>query len=143
MYSPLYRLIYVSRNEIKGDQGNIQTTIDQILKTARIKNAQVNITGALLFNAAYFAQILEGTSEAIEDTFERIECDERHSKVKILDFKQVENRIFTDWSMAYLGADSTASVEFAKILNASCFNLEKINGSSVVNLLKQHLLQVA
>ena len=50
MAQDLYRLIYLSNNEITGDATIIQQEIRQILTISRQRNAEVGITGALMFN---------------------------------------------------------------------------------------------
>ena len=89
MANNLYRLVYISRNEILGDDAVIRREIEQILERARDKNPQANITGALMFNAGSFAQVLEGSHDDIQDTFERIQCDPRHSHVVMLSLEPV------------------------------------------------------
>ena len=86
MPNALYRLAYISRNEIIGDEASIRAEIEQILASARAKNQNYQITGALMFNAGYFAQILEGAHDEIQAIFERIQYDARHSQVIILSF---------------------------------------------------------
>jgi ribosomal protein S4E len=141
MNEPLYRLAYISSNEIAGDDATIRSEIEQILASARIKNPDSDITGALMFNEGYFAQILEGSHDEIQATFERIQCDPRHSQVVILSFEPASERRFSKWSMAYLGTDSAASSMFADITQASGFDPTKLNGDRILELLKEHLLE--
>lgn len=47
-----------------------------------------------MFNAGYFAQVLEGTQPAIESTFERIQQDRRHGSVHLLEFVAAPTRAF-------------------------------------------------
>ena len=141
MNKPLYRLAYISRNEIVGDDITMRSEIEQILASARLKNPDSDITGALMFNAGYFAQVLEGSHDEIQATFERIQCDPRHSQVVVLSFEPALERGFSQWSMAYLGIDSAASSLFADITQASGFDPTKLNGDRILELLKEHLLE--
>ena len=141
MFAPLYRLVYFSRNEIVGDDATIRREITQILQTAREKNLKSNITGALMFNAGCFAQVLEGAHEDLENTFERIQCDTRHSRLVLLAFEPTESRRFSNWSMAFLGTDSAASQKFADILQVSDFDPTRLKGDSILDLLNEHLLE--
>jgi hypothetical protein len=136
----LYRLVYVSRNEIEGDEVTIQSEIEQILTKARTQNPLSNITGALLFNTGCFAQILEGLHDDIQETFERIQCDRRHSHVAVLAFEPIAERKFTNWSMAYFGTDSKVSGRFADIIKVSGFDSSKLSGDRITELLQEHLL---
>lgn len=141
MPNALYRLAYISRNEIIGDEASIRAEIEQILASARAKNQNYQITGALMFNAGYFAQILEGAHDEIQAIFERIQYDARHSQVIILSFEPISERVFTQWSMGYIGTDSAASSLFADITLASDFDPSKLSGDRVLELLKEHLLE--
>jgi hypothetical protein len=139
MENNLYRLVYISRNEIIGDEATIRREIEQILVSARQKNPQANITGALMFNAGSFAQVLEGPHDDIQDTFERIQCDPRHSHVVMLSLEPVKEREFSNWSMAYFGTDSIASAKFGDITHGSDFNAALLKGGRILGLIKEHL----
>jgi Sensors of blue-light using FAD len=139
MEKALYRLVYISRNEIIGDDAKIRHEIEQILASAREKNPQANITGALMFNAGSFAQVLEGAHDDIQETFERIQCDPRHSHVVMLALGPVKQREFSNWSMAYLGTDSTASAKFGDITHDPEFDAALLKGDRILSLIKEHL----
>lgn len=141
MTENLIRIIYVSVNEIKGDDKVLMTEIEQILATARHKNAENHVTGALMFNAGFFAQILEGDQEAVQNTFERIQYDRRHSAVALLSLEPITQREFPNWSMAYHGANTKAAQIFENIAHQSGFNDENLKGHDIFNLVKQHLTE--
>lgn len=141
MNDPLYRLVYISRNEIKGDDTTVLYNIEKILASSRRKNSVVNISGALMFNAGCFAQVLEGRQDDIQNSFECIQCDSRHSHIIVLSFESISRREFSNWSMAYIGADSTASAKFANIMQESGFDAELLKGEHIFDLLKEHLLE--
>jgi hypothetical protein len=137
----LYRIIYISQNKIKGDEAQIRLEVEQILAISRVKNAHAQITGALMFNSGLFAQVLEGRHDAIQDTFERIQCDPRHSHVAVLAFEPVTERGFSNWSMGYISDDSLATAKFRDITQASGFDPEALKGERIFELLKEHLLE--
>lgn len=66
----LSRLIYYSRNKVTNtaDQSAFKQ-IRSILDQSSQRNKDRGISGALLFNQAYFAQVLEGDREAISQAF--------------------------------------------------------------------------
>lgn len=101
----LYRLIYCSRNVIAQalPEADLNSEIRAILETARRNNKAVNMTGALLFTASGFAQVLEGPRDVVERTFERISGDPRHGDVMVLSFTPTERRCFPNWSMGFCG----------------------------------------
>jgi hypothetical protein len=101
----LHSIAYFSRSNLEGDEVALKAQVMDILATAWRKNRQRNLTGALLFSDGCFAQVLEGPREALEEIFEAIECDTRHSDVTILHFHPVAERSFPGWSMAFAGED--------------------------------------
>lgn len=102
MSETLYRLVYCSRSRLTSEDGQ-REQISRILDAARANNARFGITGALLFSAGCFAQTLEGSLPAIERTFERIQRDERHTEVTILQVELSSRRVFGNWTMAFAG----------------------------------------
>ena len=91
----LYRLIYYST--AKPSLGYQQ--LKQILLSAE-KNNQVNdITGVLLYSDGRFLQILEGTRENLTHTFLRISQDFRHHDAVLVDFVEISERDFPEWTM--------------------------------------------
>jgi len=141
MNEQLYRLVYISRNEIAGDDETVHREIQNILTVSRANNAKVNLSGALMFNAGCFAQVLEGLHDDIQNSFERIQCDPRHSNVVVLAFETLAERKFSSWSMAYLGANSQASAKFGDIMQQSGFDASLLKGDHIFDLLNEHLLE--
>jgi hypothetical protein len=97
----LFRLVYASRSLVPED--GVPVELPRILDAARRRNAAQGITGALLFSADGFVQVLEGPVAAVERTFERIQCDPRHAEVVVLEAGMAATRDFAGWSMAYAG----------------------------------------
>jgi hypothetical protein len=109
----LHTLAYFSRNCVAETEGALQTEIAGILRSARVNNRQFGVTGALLFSAGCFAQVLEGPLPGVEAIFERIQCDPRHRDVTVLHFKPIEQRSFAHWSMAFAGLPSPGEAPVA------------------------------
>ncbi|MCG6119891.1 MAG: BLUF domain-containing protein [Blastomonas sp.] len=93
------QLLYISTVS-PGETVDLET----ILAIARRNNRAAGITGLLMYNGKRFLQVLEGPSEAIEATFDRIRRDPRHRGHVLLARKTVERREFGDWSMGFKGA---------------------------------------
>lgn len=96
---PLRRVVYVSH--ALTDDAEMAATLDSILTAARRNNARAGVTGALLYSARRFAQVLEGPPEAVEEIFETIQCDPRHDQISVLKVTSPSARAFADWSMAF------------------------------------------
>ena len=106
MTDTLSSLAYVSRCALPGTPPEVEAAIAAILASARHTNQRLGITGALLFTEGTFAQVLEGPRAAVEEVFETIQCDTRHTAVTLLHFHPLEARSFAGWDMAYAGTDA-------------------------------------
>jgi len=104
--SRLYRIVYCSRSLLKGSRSDIEGQIRHILVTARTRNAEAGLTGAMTFNESCFAQVLEGNDNELAPLFEKIRRDPQHTDVKTLVQDTPTQRLFPSWSMAYAGTPS-------------------------------------
>ena len=135
MKNALHRLVYLSRNNISGDSATMHREITQILRAARVNNAEADITGALMFNSDLFAQVLEGPKDKVQKLFDHIESDERHLDMRILDFSPVERRCFSEWAMAYVGEEPALMDRFFMIAEETNFDPEHLTGDHVFDAL--------
>ncbi len=55
-----------------------------LLAKSRSKNAQLGITGMLLYRRGKFMQILEGEEDAVQTLYRKITHDPRHRRIVIL-----------------------------------------------------------
>ncbi|MEO0943486.1 MAG: BLUF domain-containing protein [Pseudomonadota bacterium] len=92
----IYQLIYSSR-----PFGYDQATLNGILLDARRLNTRDGITGALVCRHDVFVQILEGSPEKVQDTYNRIRKDDRHVEVQLRYFGDSPARMFGDWAMLH------------------------------------------
>lgn len=134
MNEDLYRLVYYSRNRIEGDPGE---AIQSILAASRTNNVKAGVTGALVFNAGCFGQVLEGNRRAVEATFERIQCDPRHGDVSLLAFEPSPGRAFANWSMAFVGTYAIDAERYADIALESGFDPSRMSGDRLFQVLQR------
>ncbi len=78
-----------------------QTMIDRLLESARRKNDKHEVTGMLCFDGEYFIQILEGDVHVVEELYNQICEDPRHSNIRQIYSGNIVERNFRDWSMGY------------------------------------------
>lgn len=102
----IHRLLYRSDSSLVGSPEEVERQIAAIVDLSRAANAAADLTGALLFEAGTFMQVLEGPINAVEATFERICGDLRHRRVRLLEFAVAEDRIFGAWGMARVAPGS-------------------------------------
>ena len=140
MAEPTFRLVYYSRNRL-ADSAMAAGAIEEILDASRVNNAQVGVTGALMFNAGCFAQVLEGPQSAVEATFERIQQDERHGEVSLLAFGPVSDRAFETWSMGFVGGSERGRARFAALAGDDSFDPAVLSGERLFETLHQLALE--
>lgn len=141
MPDDLCRLVYYSRNHLAGSPDEVAGEIRRILAVAQARNRQVGVTGALMFNGGCFAQVLEGPQAAVEATFERIQRDDRHGVVTLLDLTPIGERGFPSWSMAFVGTEAGARARFGGIADESGFDPARLSGEHIFEVLNRLVLE--
>ena len=101
----LVRLIYTSYASNDVSDADLQ----QILQTSKINNSSKKITGILMYSERYFFQCLEGERSELNRTYLRIASDPRHSKCQLLDYSQIDSRLFPTWSMDYVAFNGSSN----------------------------------
>ncbi|MGX9983413.1 BLUF domain-containing protein [Methylobacterium fujisawaense] len=139
--SDLYRLVYASKNLLQGSEPEVMAAVRQILDASQRNNAALAVTGALMFNAGAFAQVLEGPRRGVETTFERIQRDLRHDDVTVLQCGPAESRAFANWSMAFVGQSSSGQARFSSLSAESGFDLARLDGDRVFAMLHGLVLE--
>jgi len=93
--------------------------LEDILESARESNAEVGITGALVYFDGVFLQVLEGEAEDVQELMGRISKDLRHEAVTVLKREEVPAALFSDWTMAYVGATAEQVAKWAGLSETS------------------------
>ena len=92
----MQQLIYASR-----PFGYDASILAGILSVARVRNAQNDITGALICRPDVYLQLLEGPVGKVERLLERISRDDRHTEVRVLVRARIEDGLFPEWAMKH------------------------------------------
>lgn len=95
-------LLYVSRAAFPS--ASADGAIAGILRSARERNSAAQVTGALLYIGGYFAQVIEGEASDVNQLMIDILRDERHREVRIIEVGPIDQRRFSNWSMAWVPA---------------------------------------
>jgi hypothetical protein len=139
----VYQIVYCSKNRITGPAVHVDAALEAILTRSRSRNQHANVSGALLFNGAAFAQVLEGSLPAIEDIFEDIQCDPRHEGIVLLRNARSEARIFSGWSMAYADPHAARLLPHREIDLDAAFADPTISAPAIVALLQDLVVHSA
>ncbi|HEY0924195.1 BLUF domain-containing protein [Rheinheimera pacifica] len=89
------QLVYISDRCASTDD----VAINKIKLRAEPNNLRRNITGALLFAERYFLQYLEGEAAVVDALYASICRDKRHTNVRLLLRKSIQQRDFSRWSL--------------------------------------------
>lgn len=93
----LYTLAYTSEAFKRLDRYELL----DILVHARGKNRRLKITGLLLYSNKKFIQVLEGEKETVLSLYKQIQDDPLHFNVTTVLEKDINERVFPDWTMGY------------------------------------------
>jgi Sensors of blue-light using FAD len=97
------QILYISTSTA----GSAETDLNYILQQSRHNNAIDGITGLLWADGKRFMQVFEGPGVSVALTWERIQADDRHHEIAVLQDRLIPAREFGYWSMAYRRADET------------------------------------
>ena len=124
----LVRLMYASRAVPAVDQEELVA----ILKKSKVNNPRAGVTGVLCFSEGIFMQVLEGGRAAVNQLYNRIAADARHSDVVLLHYEEIAERRFAGWSM---GQVNMARLNPALLLKYSeCAKLDPYAVSGQVSM---------
>jgi hypothetical protein len=124
----LVRLMYASRAVPAVDQEELLA----ILRKSKANNARSGITGALCYSDGVFIQVLEGGRTAVNQLYNSIVADGRHTDVALLSYEEIDERRFAGWSM---GQVNLARLNPAMLLKYSeCAKLDPYSVSGKVSM---------
>lgn len=85
----------------------------ELLTKARANNEARGLTGMLLYRGGNFMQVLEGPSEIVAATIERIRDDKRHRDLTVIADRLRPSRDFAQWQMGFAHLDDPAVTNIA------------------------------
>jgi hypothetical protein len=98
------QIIYISRSTFKPNPASngIEPNVARILAKSRVNNRKNGLVGVLYFGDGCFFQCLEGEEAAVDKLYQRLLHDDRHTDIKLLSKKSIDELSFADWSMKYV-----------------------------------------
>jgi hypothetical protein len=93
----VHHIIYLSRATAPFTDAQLEN----LLLVARSRNAELDVSGLLLYAEAQFLQVLEGEEQAIRALYEIIKEDPRHRDIVTYADKPIKQRAFASWAMAF------------------------------------------
>lgn len=91
----LRQIVYVS----SGAREYSIAELEEIAEIGARNNGRTGVTGILLHYNGNFMQLIEGETDAVEETFKRISADSRHTGILKLQDDPIDKRRFPDSRM--------------------------------------------
>ena len=136
----IYRLVYVSRSLVPPLGIGGDALVQDILDVSIARNVARDVTGALMFNDAHFAQVLEGPRLAVRDIFQSILKDRRHSDVEVVEETWLENRDFANWAMARVDGGDAPKLKSRDIGMGAIILRNAGRGRQIIDMMKYFLV---
>lgn len=105
----MHHIIYLSWATIPFTEAQLQALLTQ----SRQRNAELAVTGILLYGNERFLQVLEGEEAVVQQVYAQIRQDVRHHNILTFANKPVTERAFPEWAM---GFQVLASQQFAQVV---------------------------
>jgi hypothetical protein len=93
----IFHTVYASSASKAFTKPDLQALLQEI----RPKNADLGVTGMLLYKDGNFMQALEGEQEVLTRLVRIIQHDSRHQGLLVLLRGMSDQRLFPDWSMGF------------------------------------------
>ena len=103
----MFYLIYVSH----AADGLKSSDLHDILNKAHEVNANLGITGLLLYKNKRFMQLIEGQEDTVRGLYQKILQDPRHRDLIVLQEDTEPERQFPEWSMAFRNLNTLPSAD--------------------------------
>jgi hypothetical protein len=110
----MFHLVYASTATKPFSVGELL----EVLHQARKNNADIGVTGLLLYKDGAFMQVLEGEEDAVQSLYAEILRDGRHCDVRTLVAMPVGERQFPNWSMGFKNLDDEPGADAVPGYNA-------------------------
>lgn len=136
--SHLVRLVYVSRALfVPMEQSyGIEPAVTKILFESRRQNIQRGLVGVLYYGHGYFMQCIEGEKQYVDQLYEKLQQDPRHTDLKVLSYLPISHVSFEQWRMKYMPLDHAVQ-RLLKRYGMEQFNPYQLSADAVTALLYQ------
>lgn len=113
----MHLIVYVS--DFVGEAKRVDEILQSITRTAKKRNAMLDVSGVLFYQHGTFLQVIEGPESSLRALMARIELDPRHMNITVLIDQDIEERSFGDWNMDAFNLASTVQLEYEDLKEIS------------------------
>ena len=111
----IYRAVMMSRARVALGIGALNGELGRIISCCMMSCVDQRLTGALVWDAGYFMQVLEGHPDSLRDFMKTVAKDTRHQDYRQLEFVQAMRREYSTWSVGASRAGTPPSALIKKI----------------------------
>jgi hypothetical protein len=129
----LVRLMYASRAVPSVDQDELVA----ILRKSKTNNPAHGVTGVLCFSQGIFLQVLEGGRSAVNQLYNRVAADPRHTDVELLIYEEIHERRFAGWSMGQVNMARLNPALLLKYSETATLDPYKVSGAVSMALFEE------
>ncbi|URI10486.1 BLUF domain-containing protein [Aquincola tertiaricarbonis] len=129
----LVRLMYASRASASIDQEELQS----LLRQCKSANPRQGVTGVLCFSSGIFMQVLEGGRMAVNQLYNKIVSDPRHTDVVLLDYAEIRERRFAGWSMGQVNLQRLNPAILLKYSETATLDPYAVSGQASMALFEE------
>jgi hypothetical protein len=133
----MIQITYISRATAPMSAENLLALLQQCLPN----NASRSVTGMLLYGNDTFLQVLEGDEQVVENLFDTIGKDTRHTDIQLLRRRPIESRQYSDWSMGFkrISGQDLQNIDGLRNFGESDFNFDYlVQHDNIVEALMDH-----
>lgn len=88
--------------------------IDEIFDVSTKYNSENSITGLLIYNQRNFFQVLEGREQLVDELFSKIQKDNRHKHIIVIEDAIIQQRFFGHYENGFVTMKHVRSSENLK-----------------------------
>jgi len=92
-----YHLCYLSKSTIPAHL--LEEELEKIESVASYNNQKSGVFGCLLFRNDYFLQYLEGAKQPVQEVYQHISQDSRHTALQIISSGYQAENLYSHWSI--------------------------------------------
>jgi hypothetical protein len=129
----LVRLLYTSRVAPAVDA----EALAAIVRQSKHNNAALGVTGVLCCSGNLFMQVLEGGRAVVNQLYNRIVTDPRHSDVELLIYEEIEERRFAGWAMGQVNLSSLNPALLLKYSETAALDPYAVSGKASMALFEE------
>lgn len=128
----LVRLIYASRSATD----ITSKLLADILSKAQVHNPEHGITGLLCYDNDIFVQVVEGGRAEVNGLFQQLACDPRHQDVTLLQYCEITERRYANWSMGMVALNKLNMSLLLRYSSNPQFDPFRVSGETTARLLE-------